>query len=93
MGRGRGKWTLLEETRRYHNDTWDLIDAECRYPGGDTLVNTYRIGKDEKRIPYKVFRERKWGPSRRKGSDRPWVEGNVKGKGLKARSSQRRGDA
>jgi hypothetical protein len=91
MRRPRAKWTLLRDTRRYHDHEFDLIDMRVAYPGGDRIINTYRIRKTEQFIPRDELKSRKVGESQREGSDKPWIEGNVRGRNLKGRRPSRGG--
>ena len=72
-----GRWTITG--RDDHNDKFDLLTVEGQYRGC-VMVNQYLIRKHERTVPRALLEERKWGPSRRKGSARPWKEGRVKPK-------------
>lgn len=72
-----GRWKIVE--REFHNDTFDLITVEISYRGS-VAVNQYLIRKHEKTVPKALLKDRKWGETRRKGSNRPWAEGRVKPK-------------
>ena len=79
------QWQLLHAEREYHNEMWDLIPCLITYNDGTTIRNIYRIGKDEKRIPYHLLRSRKWDESVRTDGKK-WVEGTVKGRHRKKRT-------
>lgn len=58
-----------------NNIVWDLLVVRIEYPKR-TIINEYRIAKDEKLVPRNLMRDRKF--STRTVDGKPWYEGKIK---------------
>jgi len=55
--------------------SWDLLVVRIDYKNR-SIINKYRIGKDERIVPRRLMRDRKFSTTTVDG--KPWFEGKVK---------------
>jgi len=76
---GRREWKIVD--REFHNDKYDLLHVEITYHGKNKrrILNKYLVLKHEKRVPYELMEERKYGASEPLDG-KAWKEGRIRGR-------------